>query len=159
MKNNLIKSWFLRRVGHWFMVWKVKWRAGEGNLVINSLTFSTFTTSLLKPTQIEGIFFQTPPPPKKKKKKSKRETPLRPFSVWYMWQVQQLISLVTISKTKEIVRVLLEALCWCIEYLKLWQRSFRPFGTFGMDQMDSGILQTDGWTAKNMHKKKKKILF
>ena len=27
MKNNLIKSWFLRRVGHWFMAWKVKWRA------------------------------------------------------------------------------------------------------------------------------------
>ena len=152
MKNNLIKSWFLRRVGHWFMVWKVKWRAGEGNLVINSLTFSTFTTSLLKPTQIEGIFFEKPPP--QKNFFQKRNT-----SVWYMWQVQQLISLVTISKTKEIVRVLLEALCWCIEYLKLWQRSFRPFGTFGMDQMDSGILQTDGWTAKNMHKKKKKILF
>ena len=27
VKNNLIKSWFLRRVGHWFIVWKVKWRA------------------------------------------------------------------------------------------------------------------------------------
>ena len=27
LKNNLIKSWFLRRVGHWFMAWKVKWRA------------------------------------------------------------------------------------------------------------------------------------
>ena len=27
LKNNLIKSWFLRRVGHWFIAWKVKWRA------------------------------------------------------------------------------------------------------------------------------------
>ena len=126
VKNNLIKSWFLRRVGHWFIAWKVKWRApGLRRKFGHKFTHIFYfhrgkVAKFLK----EELFLRCP----------ENQFFSLPKSKIYLSKLSQ------------------KALCVRIKCLELWQRSFRPLGLFLFDQMDFAVFQTYcGWRGMAMH--------
>ena len=133
LKNNLIKSWFLRRVGHWFMAWKVKWRApGLRRKFGHKFThiFYFHRGEVAKFLKVE-LFLRCP-------------------ENHFFLQVQDIY----LSKLSR------GALCVRIKCLELWQRGFRPLpGLFLFDQMDFAVFQTRhiafltycGWRGMAMH--------
>ena len=135
VKNDLIKSRFLRRVvGHWFMVWKVKWRApGLRRKFGHKFThFSIFTTDI---------------PMTKKNKFEMLKELLMPCL-----KGKHLFVLSLYDTCGRSTNLFLEnkrdcqschgALCGCIEF---WQRSVRP----------GGLLEWIKWTRVFAEKKNK----
>ena len=134
VKNDLIKSRFLRRVvGHWFMVWKVKWRApGLRRKFGHKFThFSIFTTDI---------------PMTKKNKFEMLKELLMPCLKGKHLFVLSLYDTCGRStnlflENKRDCQSCLGALCGRIEF---WQRSFRP----------GGLLEWIKWTRVFAKQKK-----
>ena len=125
LKNNLIKSWFLRRVGHWFIAWKVKWRApGLRRKFGHKFTHIFYfhrgkVAKFLK----EELFLRCP----------ENQFFSLPKSKIYLSKLSQ------------------KALCVRIKCLEFWQRSFRPSRTFPIRSNGLRRFPDILWLKRNGH--------